>query len=194
MYRNIAFVEHAARLLVFLDDSLAVDQSETMSTGIGAVEDMSPLFLVHTPSVVRDGNLHILILSLDLSLDDHLATGRSKLPGVVGYRIDHEERQGTVGFQNSIRRLHHEPDAFHLEARLSLLHDVEELLQGETLNAEIQHSLLHLNPACQGTVIIFNDIYQFQYILVALFSYLLSFTTLAESGHLVQHTVYIRKI
>ena len=165
-----------------------------MSAGIGAVEDMSQLFLVHTLSVVRDGNLHILILSLDLSLDDHLATGRSKLPGVVGYRIDHEERQGTVGFQNSIRRLHHEPDSLHLEARLSLLHNVEELLQGEALDAEVQHSLLHLNPACQGTVIIFNDIYQFQYILVALFSYLLSFTTLAESGHLVQHTVYIRKI
>ena len=194
MYRNIALVKHAARLLVFLDDSLAVDQSETMSAGIGAVEDMRQLFLVHTLSVVRDGNLHILILCLDLSLDDHLATGRSKLPGVVGYRIDHEERQGTVGFQNSIGRLHHEPDALHLEARLSLLHNVEELLQGETLDAEVQHSLLHLNPACQGTVIVFNDIYQFQYILVALLSYLLSFTPLAESGHLVQHTVYIRKI
>ena len=165
-----------------------------MSAGIGAVEDMSQLFLVHTLSVVRNGNFHILILSLDLSLDDHLATGRSKLPGVIGYRIDHEERQGTVGFQNSIRRLHHESDSLHLEARLSLLHNVEELLQGEALDAEVQHSLLHLNPACQGTVIIFNDIYQFQYILVALFSYLLSFITLAESGHLVQHTVYIRKI
>ena len=165
-----------------------------MSAGIGAVEDMSQLFLVHTLSVVRDENLHILILCFDLSLDDHLATVRSKLPGIVGYRIDHEECQGTVGFQDSIRRLHHEPDALHLETRLSLLHDVEELLQGEALDAEAQHSLLHLNPSCQAAVITFNNIYQFQYILVAFFPYLLRFATLAESGYLVQHTVDIRKI
>ena len=45
---NLADGENAAHLLVLLDDTLAVEQAEAMSAGIGSVEDMGELLLVHS--------------------------------------------------------------------------------------------------------------------------------------------------
>ena len=55
---NLTAGKERTYLLIFLDDALAVEQSEAMTARIGPVEDMSQLLLVHTLSGIRDADFH----------------------------------------------------------------------------------------------------------------------------------------
>ena len=80
--------EERADFPVFIDDALTVEQTESMSAGIGAVEDMFQCFFIHTFSRIFNRYFHKCLMALGTYHD--LTSCRCKLPGVVGNGINHE--------------------------------------------------------------------------------------------------------
>ena len=85
---NITRREERADFLVFIDDALTVEQTESMSAGIGAVEDMFQCFFIHTLSRIFYRYFHKCLMAL--GTNHHLTSCRCKLPGVVCDGINHE--------------------------------------------------------------------------------------------------------
>ena len=85
---NITRREERADFLVFINDSLTVEQTESMSAGIGAVEDMFQCFFIHTFSRIFYRYFHKCLMALGTNHD--LTSCRCKLPGVVGDGVNHE--------------------------------------------------------------------------------------------------------
>ena len=168
---DLADGEESAHLPVFVDDALAIEQSETMTARIGAIEDMRQSCFVHSLARIGDGNLNVTILGSchlailgsshlglihHLGANHHLSAAWCKLTGVIGDGIDHEERKGAVGLHHGICRAHLQVYAPHLETHLSFGHNVEERLQREALDAEADGALAHLNPIGEHAVVLVN--------------------------------------
>ena len=152
-------IEDTAHLLIFLDDTLAVEESESMTARIGTVEDMSQLFLIHSLTGISDDDFYVFIMFL--CRNSNLTSSRSKLACIVGDSIDHKERQGAVCLHLSCSWLHIEFYLLHLETHLALCHNIEKRLERERDDTEIQSSLSHLNPVGQDGVILVDLIRQF---------------------------------
>ena len=151
------------------------------------VEEIGQLFFGHTLPRVLYGNLHILLLLSGGDTD--VAALLSELSGIVGHRVQHEERQHTVGFQHCVRRFYVQFDTFHLEGSTALSDDVEELLQRETLDLQTQFALAQLNPVGQHLVVVFYLVRQFTDILDAGVLRFLGHIALVHALHLVDDTV-----
>ena len=108
-----------------------------------AVEHMGKLFLVHAYACIADRHLHIIVSLGGRYINMSLV---GKLTGIVSQGVQHKEGQYAVGLHHSLRRLHTQFHAFHLEALTTAGHHVEQRLQGETLNTQAQLSLLQLYP------------------------------------------------
>ena len=121
--------------------------------------------------------------------DGHLATRRGELSGVVGYRIDHEEREGPVCLHLSRCRLHIQRDALHLKTHLSFLHDVEKWLQREGFYPQAERTLAHLNPLRQHLVVLVDLVGEFRDVLVAFLPDRLCFVGISQPIDLVYHAV-----
>ena len=87
-------IEDTAHLLIFLDDTLAVEESEAMTARIGTVEYMSQLFLIHSLTGICNDDFYVFIMFL--CRNSNFASCRGKLACIVGYCIDHKERQGAI--------------------------------------------------------------------------------------------------
>ena len=85
---NITRREERADFLVFINDALTVEQTESMSAGIGAVEDMFQCFFIHTFSRIFYRYFHKCLMALGAYHD--LTSCRCKLSGVVGDGVNHE--------------------------------------------------------------------------------------------------------
>ena len=103
---NGADREDAAYLFIFLNDTLTVEQSKTMSSGVGAVEDMLELLLIHPFARIGDTDFHIVVATG--GLDNNLPTAWSELASIVSHRIDHKKCEGTVSLHHSFCGLHDE--------------------------------------------------------------------------------------
>ena len=122
------------------------DLAAVVADGLG-VEHVGELFVGHARARVADGDFHIVGGRLGTDVDVS-ALGR-ELTGVVGQRVEHEERQHGVGLHLCLRRTDVERDALHLEALTALGHNLEELLQGEALNFQVELALAQLYPVGQ---------------------------------------------
>ena len=200
--------EERTHLPVFVDDALAIEQSETMTARIGAIEDMRQSCFVHSLARIGDGNLNVTILGSShlailgschlglihhLGANHHLSAAWCKLAGIIGDGIDHEERKGAVGLHHGICRAHLQVYTPHLETHLSFRHNVEERLQREALDAEADGTLAHLNPIGEHAVVLVNLVGQLRNILVSFLSDCFRFTALFQSIHLVNHAVDKRR-
>ena len=85
----------------------------------------------------------------------------SKLAGIIGHRVQHEECQHSVCLQDRIRGIHLQFYALHLESRSAFPDDIEEFLQRETLYLQAQFSLAELYPVGQYLIVVFYLIGQF---------------------------------
>ena len=157
---DIADGEERAHLLVFIDDALAIEQTEAMTARIGAVEDVGQGCFVHALACIGYGNLNKGFIH-HLGANLHLSTARCKLAGVIGNGVDHEESQGAVGLHHGIGRLHLQVHAAHLETHLAFGHNVEEWLQREAFDTEVDGSLAHLNPIGEHCIVLINLVGQF---------------------------------
>ena len=158
-----ADTEYLADLVILLDDSLAVHQSEAVRSGrlLGdglSVEDVCQLVVSHSATGVADGYLDIVRSLGGGNVDASVFGG--KLAGVVGQRVKHEEGQHAVGLHGDGGRLDTEGDALHGKTGLVTRHEVEELLQGEALHMQVQFSLTKLYPLCQQLVLLVDVIGQ----------------------------------
>ncbi len=65
----LAYGEEAAYLAIFLNDALAIEQTKSMTTRIGSVEDMASKSPRPSLAIISDGYLHIAfsILTCHLS-------------------------------------------------------------------------------------------------------------------------------
>ena len=152
-------IEDTAHLLIFLDDTLAVEESEAMTARIGSIEYMSQLFLIHSLTGISYHDFYVFIMFL--CRNSNLTSGRGKLACIVGYCIDHKERQGAVCLHLSCSWLHIEFYLLHQETHLALCHNIEKRLERERDDTEIQSSLSHLNPVGQDGVILVDLIREF---------------------------------
>ena len=87
---------------------------------------MVELFLRHTLSRIFDSNLHTVVKVGGKDADTAI-TGR-KLTGIVGQRVEHEEREHLVGLDHGFCRLYIKGDTFHQERRPPFRQEVEERL------------------------------------------------------------------
>lgn len=125
--------EEGADLFIFLNDTLAVLQSEAMPSCVGAVEDMVQRFLVHSFAGIRDRDLEIgYVFSCfqrqRFRLNCHAAAPWSELPCVVCNGVHHEEGQCAVGFHHCIGLFDDELDTLEREAHGTVSDNVENLL------------------------------------------------------------------
>ena len=79
-----------------------------------------------------------------------------KFAGIIGDGIDHEEGERLVCLHHGIGRLYHELDVLHLESQLTLVHNVKQWLQRETLYTQVQGSLTHLYPLGEHLVVLID--------------------------------------
>ena len=122
------------------------------------VKKMSQLLFAHTDAGVADAHLHITVGFL--CADTHFPTLVSKLAGIVSQRVQHEERQHTVGLHHGFGGLYDKTDALQLERHPATGHHVEQGLKRETLYAQVQLTLAQLNPMGQHVVLLVNLIGQ----------------------------------
>ena len=148
---------------------------------------MGGLLLGHAAAVVAHSHLHIV--GGFLSADPHVAAAGRKLAGVVGEGVHHEERQRLVGFHDSSGRLHFEAEALELEAHARHRHDVEQLLQRETLDVERELSLSHLYPLRKQGVELVDFVGQFGHVVVLRLALLRVAFVLHQSVHLIGDAV-----
>ena len=114
------------------------------------VEDMSQLLAIHADT--RVGYRHLHVVWRLVGTDGH-ATLVGKLACIVGQGVQHEERQYAVGLHDGLRRLHVEGDALHLETLAAAGENVEQRLQRETLDMQVELSLVQLNPMREHLVV-----------------------------------------
>ena len=119
---------------------------------------MSQLFLIHSLTGISDDDFYVFIMFL--CRNSNFTSGRGKLACIVGYCIDHKERQGAVCLHLSCSWLHIEFYLLHQETHLALCHNIEKRLERERDDTEIQSSLSHLNPVGQDGVILVDLIRQ----------------------------------
>ena len=111
------------------------------------VEGVSQLFVSHATAGISHGQLDVV--GLFGSRDGDAAALIGELAGIVGQRVEHEERQHAVGLDNGIGRFDAERHSFHIECRAAAAHDVEQRLQRKTLDVEVQFATAQLNPRRQ---------------------------------------------
>ena len=102
------------------------------------------LLAAHSPPGIGNTNLNILVAIV--SMDGHLASFGREFTGIVGNGVEHEKCQYAVSLHYRRSSIYLQVDAFQLERHAALLHGVEKLLQGETLNMEAEFALPQLNP------------------------------------------------
>ena len=111
------------------------------------VEGVGQLLVSHTTAGICHGQFDVV--SLFGSRDGDAAALIGELAGIVGQRVEHEERQHAVGLDNGIGRFDAERHSFHIECRAAAAHDVEQRLQRKTLDVEVQFATAQLNPRRQ---------------------------------------------
>ena len=131
-------------LAVLLDDTLAVQQAEAVTADTLVVnglriEEMSQLFFSHSCPSICDRDLHIVVSLCGGHVDTSLLG--CKLSGIIHQRVQHEQRQDTVGLHLGIGLFHLEGDAFHLQTLATFSHNIKQRLEREGLNLQVQLAL-----------------------------------------------------
>ena len=211
IYPETAHPEKLIRLTVFLDDALAIHQSESaslallQSLGIRCrlhpyltrivhlfVQDTSHILFRKSRSIVLYGYFYIirLLTGIDLYLSPLLGV----LPGILHQRIHHEESQRLVRLYPSLGRFHRKRLLLPLEIPPPFLQDLEQRIQGKVLDIQAQRTLTHLDPQRQNVIVFVDALNQLTDVLI--FSLLDVLPRKIIEGrelmHLVHHPIYIR--
>ena len=199
-----AHLEDLAQFAVFLDDALAVHQSEavralcvvghllytTLYDGL-VVEDVLLLLVGHSHTCILHADFHVIVGGCGRDL--HTSSRGRELAGIVGHRVDHEERKRAVGLYNILRVVDRQLHSPQLEGHAAFLHDVEQLLQTEALDVEAHIALPHLNPFGEDVVVVVDLVGQLGNVCIALGSHLRRVFVLQQPLHLVYHAVDERR-
>ena len=124
------------------------------------IEEVVELFGGHATTCIFDGNLYVVGILRLRCTDRYSPTLFCELSGIIGQRVEHEEGEHLIGLDNGIGRRHVEGDTLHLERGAPLGDEVEELLQGETLNMQTELALAQLDPVGEHIVVVVNLISQ----------------------------------
>ena len=166
----MADAEELAHLAVLLNDALAVGKAEAMTLlAFGTrdaniaeglvVKDVAQLLGRHAAARVGHGELHVV--GLLQGADGHVAAAVSELAGIVSQGVQHEERQHAVGLDGGVGRYHGERHPLHVEAGLATEDEVEQGLQGETLDMQAELALPQLYPLREQVVLLVNLVREF---------------------------------
>ena len=101
------------------------------------------------------------IIGCLLSRNSYAASLRREFTGIIGQGVQHKERQHTICLYLGICGLHIQGDTFHGKGLATMRHQVEERLQGETLNLEIQFTLTELYPLSKNIIVIVDLVCKF---------------------------------
>ena len=103
------------------------------------VEQMLRLLFRHTLPIIFNGNLNRLLHRP--SRNNDMSAWRRVLSGVIGQRVEHEQREGLVGLNDSIGRLHHQINSFQPEPHVSFGNNIKQFLQGKAFDLDAQLAL-----------------------------------------------------
>ena len=180
----LADTEYLAYLAVFLDDTLAVEQSETMTALNLMIEQMFKLFTGHSLSSIFYRYFYISIGLNGRNVHPPLFVG--ELSCVVSQSVEHEERKHPISLNHGIGWFYAKFNTFHLERCAPFKQHVEQRLKRETLNMQTQLALAQLDPICKDIIILIDLIDKLTYIGQ---SFIVAGTIAAKTVHLVNHTV-----
>ena len=152
-----------------------------------AREHVFKFFGTHSSSRISHRNLHAV--SQFSCRDGDPSAFRRELAGIVGYGVDHEERERLVGLHDSRCVLHLQVNPFQHETHAPALHHIEKILQAETFHTQAHLALTHLYPAGENFVVVANLVGQFAHVGKSLGPDLLRLVLLKQSRHLIDDAV-----
>ena len=115
----------------------------------------------------------------------HFTTSWCKLSGIINKRIDHEERQGFVGFDMKVSIRHFEDELLLSKGILLHGNDTKDVAKREACHLKTEPSPLHLNPRSESVVNSHHARTQFlniRKVLCAIFAHFIEFLYLSNNA------------
>ena len=178
----MADAEYLTYLAIFLDDALAVKESESVSALNLVVEQMFKLLVGHSLAGILYFNLNVVGFYPRLHI--YTSTVIGKLTSIVGKSVQHKQSKQFVGLYNSVGRLYIKLNTFHLERLPALGQHIEQGLQLEALYMQAKLALLKLYPIGKHLVILVYLVEQLAYVLYAILA-----IAVVEAGNLMNHAI-----
>ena len=149
-------MEQVIRLTVFLNDTLAVHQTEPAALSLALslpyliwskylfITDKADIILTKAYTRIRDRYLYIITALL--RLNRNLAARRSELTGIIRQSIDHKQGEYTVCTHYGISFSHIQLHTFLHETAAAAAYNIKQTLQLKALNIQSNHALTYADP------------------------------------------------
>ena len=123
-----------------------------MSVAYFPVEYVLGLLLCQPLACISHGNLYIVLLSCGIYAN--LSTFRSKLTGIVGKSVYHEQGQHSVSLHHRFSLPHLQFNSPCIKGCAVFAYNIEQIVESETSHLDTQSSLVKFYPLCEQSIVV----------------------------------------